>query len=156
MHDWLEDIYLTLHPEKTRVIAPSEGFVFLGHQFQNGDVQAPVRKPPRAAKAKQPRPGYGPPKACSLIKLPKTASQPSTDDYWRDDMTTLYVTEHGAYLRVKHQQFQVFHERELRCSIPANSITHIVLFGVCNVSHGAVRLALQRRIPLLYLSDKGR
>jgi CRISPR-associated endonuclease Cas1 len=30
------------------------------------------------------------------------------------------------------------------------------MFGVCNVSHGAVRLALQRRVPLLYLSNKGR
>ena len=31
-----------------------------------------------------------------------------------------------------------------------------VMFGACNVSHGTVRLALQRRIPLLYLSNKGR
>lgn len=70
-------------------------------------------------------------------------------------MTTLYVTDQGAYLRVRQSQFQVFHDKEQRCSIPASRITHIVLFGYCTVSHAAVRLALQRRIPLLYLSDKG-
>ena len=71
-------------------------------------------------------------------------------------MTTLYITEQGAYVRVRHGQFQVFHERELRIAVPASNITHVVMFGACNVSHGAVRLALQRRIPLLYLSNKGR
>ncbi len=156
IHDWLEDIYLTLNPEKTKIIPPDEGFVFLGHQFQHQRVIAPARK--QSSKPKQKRlapPVYGPPKACSLIRSRPKAKK-LTDEYWKDGMTTLYVTEQGAYLRVRHQQFQVFHDRELRCTIPANNITHVVLFGACNVSHGAVRLALQRRIPLLYLSDKGR
>lgn len=158
MHDWLEDIYLMLNPEKTRIIAPDEGFVFLGHQFQAQHVIAPERKWLKKSKQKKAQPVYGPPKACSIVKDTKQGpkNKKSIDEYWRDGMTTLYVTEQGAYLRVRHQQFQVFHERELRCSVPANSITHVVLFGACNVSHGAVRLALQRRIPLLYLSNKGR
>ena len=71
-------------------------------------------------------------------------------------MTTLYVTEQGAYLKVRHQQFQVFYQRELRVNIPAHRISHIVLFGCCNLSHGAVSLALRRRIPILYLSQRGR
>jgi CRISP-associated protein Cas1 len=37
-----------------------------------------------------------------------------------------------------------------------NRVSHIVLFGCCNLSHGAVSLALRRRIPVLYLSQKGR
>jgi CRISP-associated protein Cas1 len=157
IHDWLEDIYLTLNPSKTQIIAPNEGFTFLGHQFHEQQVIAPVRTWSHKEKEKKAaRPVYGPPKACSIIRLPKTQTKKSTDEYWRDGMTTLYVTEQGAYLRVRNQQFQVFHAQEMRCSVPANSITHVVLFGACNVSHGAVRLALQRRIPLLYLSDKGR
>ncbi|MFG6105685.1 CRISPR-associated endonuclease Cas1 [Leptothoe sp. EHU-05/26/07-4] len=157
MHDWLEDIYLTLNPDKTRIIPPDEGFVFLGHQFQGQQVIAPERTWSQTSKKKKAaQPVYGPPKVCSIVRNTQKRPKQSTDDYWRDGMTTLYVTEQGAYLRVKHKQFQVFHERELRCSVPANSITHVVLFGACNVSHGAVRLALQRRIPLLYLSDKGR
>ncbi|MEN8445513.1 MAG: CRISPR-associated endonuclease Cas1 [Cyanobacteria bacterium J06555_13] len=157
MHDWLEDIYLTLNPEKTRIVGPDEGFVFLGHSFEKQRVTRPERRWTKASKQKKaPRPVYGPPKACSIVKLPKVKKKRSTDEYWRDGMTTLYVTEQGAYLRVRHGQFQVFHEREMRISVPANSVTFVVLFGACNTSFGATRLALQRRIPILYLSNKGR
>jgi CRISPR-associated endonuclease Cas1 len=71
-------------------------------------------------------------------------------------MTTLYVTDQGAYLKVQHQQFLVFHQGELRCQVPVNRVSHIVLFGCCNLSHGAVSLALRQRIPVMYLSQKGR
>jgi CRISPR-associated endonuclease Cas1 len=70
-------------------------------------------------------------------------------------MTTLYVTDQGAYLRVRHQQFQVVYEQALKCSVPVNRVSHVVLFGTCNVSHGAVSLALRRRIPILYLASNG-
>lgn len=157
MHDWLEDIYLVLNPEKTRIVAPDEGFTFLGHDFAQQQVIAPQRTwSTKKKKKKVAKPVFGPPKACSIIPFPKTKVKRSTDEYWRDGMTTLYVTEQGAYLRVRHGQYQVFLERELKISIPANSVTFVVLFGACNVSHGAVRLSLQRRIPLLYLSNKGR
>jgi CRISPR-associated endonuclease Cas1 len=70
-------------------------------------------------------------------------------------MTTLYITDQGAYLKVEHQQFVVYCQGELRCKVPVNRVSHIVLFGCCNLSHGAVSLALRRRIPVLYLSQKG-
>ena len=156
MHDWLEDIYLTLNPEKTKIVGPDEGFVFLGHTFAQQRVIRPERTWSVKKKDKQlATPTFGPPKACSIIPFPKAKVKQSTDEYWRDGMTTLYVTEQGAYLRVRHQQYQVFLERELKISVPANSVTFVVLFGACNVSHGAVRLSLQRRIPILYLSNKG-
>ncbi|MEO1744292.1 MAG: CRISPR-associated endonuclease Cas1 [Cyanobacteria bacterium J06629_9] len=157
MHDWIEDLYLSFHPEKTLIVSPHEPFTFLGHQFSSGGVLPPERKGPSQSKKekKTPTPRYGPPMVCSIVKGPKQKKTSNPDEYWSDDMTTLYVTDQGAYLRVRQSQFQVFHERELRCSIPATRLTHIVLFGACNVSHGAVRLALQRRIPLLYLSDRG-
>lgn len=157
MRDWLEDIYLTLNPEKTRIVPPDESLVFLGHTFENQRVIVPERTwSVKKKKKRVARPVSGPPKACNIIKFPKEKIKRSTDEYWRDGMTTLYVTEQGAYVRVRHQQYQVFLERELKISIPANSVTFVVLFGACNVSHGAVRLSLQRRIPILYLSNKGR
>ena len=156
MQDWIEEVYLKLNPQKTRIIPPGEAFTFLGHQFCNGQVQAPERRSP--SKAQKPRsataPSYGPPKACSIVKSKQTTS--STDNYWSDGMTTLYISDQGAYLRVKHQQFQVFHQESLRCSIPASRVSHIVVFGCCNISHGAVGLALRRRIPVLYLASNGR
>ena len=156
MHDWLADIYLTLHPQKTQLIGPGEAFTFLGHQFANGSVQAPERRQPKAAQPRaDPKPASRPPKVCSIVRQMKRPTG-STDEYWRDGMTTLYVTDQGAYLRVQHQQFQVFHEDELCCSVPVNQVSHVVLFGCCNVSHGAVSLALRRRIPILYLASNGR
>ncbi|MGD1943144.1 MAG: CRISPR-associated endonuclease Cas1 [Leptolyngbyaceae cyanobacterium] len=158
MQEWVEDIYLTLHPEKSRIIPPGEAFTFLGHQFGNGQVQAPERRKPTATgqKRQAPRPGCGPPKACSIVKSPQQRTASATDNYWRDGMTTLYISDQGAYLKVKHQQFQVIHKQEIRCSVPASRVSHIVLFGCCNVSHGAVGLALRRRIPVLYLAKNGR
>jgi CRISPR-associated endonuclease Cas1 len=71
-------------------------------------------------------------------------------------MSTLYVTDQGAYLSVKNQQFQVFYQQELKIKVPATRVTNIVMFGCCNVSHGAVSMALRQRIPIMYLSQKGR
>ena len=71
-------------------------------------------------------------------------------------MTTLYVTDQGAYVKVQNKQFQVFHEQDLKISVPVNRVSHVVLFGCCNLSHGAVSLALQRQIPVLYLASNGR
>ena len=157
MRDWLEDIYLTLNPEKTRIVPPDESLVFLGHTFESQQVIAPERTWSHKKKKKRAvQPTFGPPKACNIIPFPKEKIKRSTDEYWRDGMTTLYITDQGAYLRVRHQQFQVFFEQELRISVPANSVTFVVAFGACNISFGATRLALQRRIPILYLSNKGR
>ena len=162
MSEWLEAIYLRLHPDKTQIISPGEEFTFLGHRFCEGKVYAPARKAVGGGtggdqeKKKEKGRGGGRPKVCSIVKSSKDKRKTSTDEYWRDGMTTLYVTDQGAYLRVQHQQFQVFLKDELRCSVPVSRVSHVVLFGSCNVSHGAVSLALQRKIPVLYLSNKGR
>ncbi len=158
MGDLLTDLALSLHPDKTRIIPPTEGFTFLGHQFAGGDVQAPPRAlSPAAAKPRQPPRGpVGPPKACSIVKTRRQRRPSDLDTYWSEPMTTLYVTDQGAYVRVRYKQFQVFHERELKISVPVNQVSHVVLFGCCNLSHGAVSLALQRRIPVLYLASNGR
>lgn len=158
MGEQLEALYLSLHPEKSKVIAPSEEFTFLGHRFCQGQVFAPEWRrastnKPMAAKSKPI--WVGPPKACSIVKTKYTKPQ-SPDTYWSEPMTTLYVTDQGAYLRVRYKQFQVLHERELKCSVPVNRVSHVVLFGTCNVSHGAVSLALRHRIPILYLASNGR
>lgn len=158
MRDWIEASYLTLHPEKTRVIPPEEGFTFLGHQFSQGEVIAPVRRSPKPKEKPTPGLSIGPPKVCNIVKSKKKKKKKvfGKDHYWRDNMTTLYVSDQGAYVRVKHQQFQVYSDKELRCSVPASRVSHIVLFGCCNLSHGAVGLALKRRIPVLYLASNGR
>ena len=71
-------------------------------------------------------------------------------------MSVLYVTEQWACVKVKHQQFQVFQNNQLQISVPANQVSHIVLFGTCHLSHGTMSLALRRQIPVMFLSHQGR
>lgn len=71
-------------------------------------------------------------------------------------MTTLYVTEQGSRVKVRHQQFQVYYQQKLQASVPVNQVSHILLFGCCNLSHGAMSLALRRQIPIMFLSHQGR
>lgn len=166
--DWLGELYLKLKPEKTHIYSPDDEFIFLGYRFFQGKVYPP---PPPETKAgewvisdsgtpyfrRKVRPVKlisRPPKGCALVKPPLIKS--SLAQYWQEQMTTLYVTDQGAYINVHHQQFQVFFQRELRIKVPVNRVSHIVLFGCCNLSHGAVSLALRRRIPIMYLSQKGR
>ncbi|MBE9033035.1 CRISPR-associated endonuclease Cas1 [filamentous cyanobacterium LEGE 11480] len=155
----LEELYLTVHPEKTRIIAPDQAFTFLGHQFEAGEVTPPQRQSRASPKAtkKTARATGGRPKVCSIVRSPRAAMPSSSSDtYWSEPMTTLYVTDQGAYVRVRDKQFQVFYQKELKINVPVNRVSHVVLFGCCNLSHGAVSLALQRRIPIMYLSSKGR
>ncbi len=168
--DWLGELYLYLQPEKTQIFAPSDEFTFLGYRFVKGEVYAP---PPRQVEREGEwltnESGYPyfrpkerklkfesrPPKACDISK-PSNLPKAPISHIWQDSMSTLYVTDQGAYLSIKNQQFQVFYQRDLRIKVPVNRVSNIVLFGCCNVSHGAVSCALQRRIPIMYLSQRGR
>lgn len=166
--DWLAELYLNLQLEKTQIFSPDEQFTFLGYQFSQGEVTAAPPPEIQAGewvindsgvhyfrrKAHPVKKISRPPLGCSLGKVIKPSF--SEQHSWSEMMTTLYVTDQGAYLKVQHQQFQVFYQGELRIKVPVNRVTHIVLFGCCNLSHGAVSLALRRRIPVLYLSQKGR
>ncbi|TFI54913.1 CRISPR-associated endonuclease Cas1 [Mastigocladus laminosus UU774] len=167
---WLGGLYLTLQPEKTQVFAPHEEFTFLGYRFVNGKVYAPPTPEPRregewlvnASGTPYFRPKQRPlkfvsrpPKACDISK-PINFPRAPISHLWQEFMTTLYVTDQGAYLSLKNQQFQVFYQGQLRIKVPIVRVTNIVLFGCCNVSHGAVSMALRRRIPIMYLSQKGR
>ncbi|MEH2129073.1 MAG: CRISPR-associated endonuclease Cas1 [Nostoc sp.] len=167
---WLGEVYLTLQPEKTQIFTPKDEFTFLGYRFAGGEVYAPPPpKPVRAgewvindsgtpyfrSKPRPAKPVSRPPKACSIDK-PSNFPKASISHYWQETMTTLYITDQGAYLSVKNQQFQVYYQGELRIKVPVSRVSNVVLFGCCNVSHGAVSMALQRRIPIMYLSQKGR
>lgn len=157
---WLADIHLELQPDKTQIIPPHGQFTFLGYQFKAGEVIAPESKNPshphkKSKKGKKAPVESKPPRVCTIVKH-KQLKKSSSVEYWSESMTTLYITEQGAYLKVRHQQFQVYYNRELRISIPVNRVSHIMLFGCCNLSHGAVNLALRRRIPVMFLSRQGR
>lgn len=170
---WLGSLYLKLQPEKTQVFAPDEEFVFLGYLFRDGEVFAPEPPPGRggapvpaqrvASGMSFSRPATrkvpvfsGKPLACSISVKRIILPRANSEHFWREPMSTLYVTDQGAYLSIQNHQFQVYYQQELRIKVPASRVSHIILFGCCNVSHGAVSCALHQRIPILYLSQRGR
>lgn len=71
-------------------------------------------------------------------------------------MAVLYVTEPGSYLASKAKQIQVFQGDRLLAQIPVIRLTHVVVFGRCTVSHGAVNLLLREVVPVLFLTQTGR
>ncbi|HIK13500.1 MAG TPA: CRISPR-associated endonuclease Cas1 [Oscillatoriaceae cyanobacterium M33_DOE_052] len=168
VREWLAELYLQLQPEKTQIYSPDDEFIFLGYRFFQGQVYPPpppVQKngewvlspsgfPYRKRVQKKPVKISRPPLACSLKPVAFPVAKPT--HLWSDVMPTLYITDQGAYLSAKNQQFIVSYHREDRVKVPANRVSHIVLFGCCNISHGAASLALHRRIPIMYLSQKGR
>jgi CRISP-associated protein Cas1 len=167
--DWLRGLYLYLQPEKTQIYAPDDELIFLGYRFVNGEVYPPP--PPEIKNGKwlindsgmpyfrlNQRPSKfvsRPPRACSTVK-PVQISPAPISHYWMNEMSTLYITDQGAYLNLYRQQFQVLYKGELKLKIPVVRVSHIVLFGCCNLSHGAVACALRNRIPVMYLSQKGK
>lgn len=167
---WLGELYLKLQPDKTEIFSPDDEFTFLGYRFAGGEVYAPPPPvvtrngewvinesgyPSFRPKVRKLKFESRPPKACDITK-PVNFPQAPISHLWQDFMSTLYVTDQGSYLSIKNQQFQVTYRRELRLRIPVNRVSNIVLFGCCNLSHGAVSMALRRRIPIMYLSQKGR
>ncbi|MDJ1180035.1 CRISPR-associated endonuclease Cas1 [Roseofilum sp. BLCC_M91] len=168
VEQWLAQLYLRLQPNKTHIFAHDQEFIFLGYRFVNGEVFAP--EPPEVSthvwvsQSGQPYPGDKPRRKPARLGRPKASGLPKViqfpqapvDHLWKETMTTLYVTDQGSYLKAKNYQFQIFNRQQLRIKVPVNRVTHIVLFGCCSLSHGAVKLALSRRIPVLYLSQRGR
>ncbi|MCC3415153.1 MULTISPECIES: CRISPR-associated endonuclease Cas1 [unclassified Microcoleus] len=183
---WLGSLYLKLQPEKTQIFAPDQEFVFLGYLFRDGEVFAPEPPQPPLAKgglsevvpplskgglggvtgasgmsffrpATRKVPVFsGKPLACSISVKRIVLPRANSEHFWREPMSTLYVTDQGAYLSIQNYQFQVYYQQELRIKVPASRVSQIILFGCCNVSHGAVSCALHQRIPILYLSQRGR
>ena len=159
--NWLQAIYLAPHPHKTSIYTFQDDFPFLGYRFCQGQAQQifiPQRNySERPTEINKSRQRSIPPRTGRITGgYPQADADLRTQDYWRTPMTTLYVTDQGSLLRVDHQKFQVFQHHQLRCEVPINHVSHVFLFGCCNVSHAAASLALRRKIPVIYLSQQGR
>lgn len=159
--NWLQSIHLTPHPKKTAIYGFQDEFTFLGYRFCQGQAEQ-ILLPHRdrdisKSETSQKRQRLPTNRTSWVIGgYPQADVDLRTQDYWRIPMTTLYVTDQGASLRVDHQKYRVFYQQQLRCEVPINHVSHVFLFGCCNVSHAAASLALRRKIPIIYLSQQGR
>ncbi|NCJ08075.1 CRISPR-associated endonuclease Cas1 [Synechococcales cyanobacterium C] len=154
----LKRLYLALQPTKTKITPPGQELVLLGHRMREGEVLGTLKDwhpyRPKAKKNKHSERNRA--LRCAIKQPAQAGAKNRLADYWRPQMTTLYITDQGALLRAQHQQFVVNLAKQELCKVPSHQVSHILLFGCCNVSQGAARLAFKRRIPIIFLSQKGR
>ena len=71
-------------------------------------------------------------------------------------MPTLYVFETGSRIEIEYQRLLVTQEDEVLLRLPLGDITQIVVVGAVGVTTPALHRLLERNIPLLFLSARGR
>ena len=70
-------------------------------------------------------------------------------------MTTIYITDTKANLKVKSPYIFVFHHQELRQKVNINQIGQMILWYRCHLSREAASLALFRHVPVLFIGNHG-
>lgn len=71
-------------------------------------------------------------------------------------MVAICVTDGDAVLQVRHGSLQVFQQRQLCLSIPLERVSQILILGRCHLKREVASLVAFRRIPILFLLDRGR
>lgn len=71
-------------------------------------------------------------------------------------MTSLYITESGAYLRKRGGHVLVGRNNELLLEVPLERIEDVTLIDSVQISSELISEFLQRGIPLSWISGRGR
>lgn len=70
-------------------------------------------------------------------------------------MPTIYITETQVKLQVKSPYLLLCDRQELRQKFLINQVNQIILWGRCYLSREAASLASFRKIPILFIGDRG-
>ena len=71
-------------------------------------------------------------------------------------MTSLYITESGAYLRKRGGHVLVGRNNEILLEVPLERIEDVTLVDSVQISSGLITEFLERNIPISWLSGRGR
>jgi CRISPR-associated protein Cas1 len=71
-------------------------------------------------------------------------------------MSTLYVNEKGAVVRVTGERVQVTRQRERLLDVPMIKVDQLVLLGRVGITSPALRALMERHIEVVYLSGSGK
>ncbi|MBY0402717.1 MAG: CRISPR-associated endonuclease Cas1 [Cyanobacteria bacterium] len=71
-------------------------------------------------------------------------------------MTTLYITEPGAYLTSKNNRLEIKKSQDLLKSLPIEKIENVVMVGSVSVSGPCMTDLLEREVPLTWISYNGK
>ena len=69
-------------------------------------------------------------------------------------MTSLYITESGAYLRKRGGHVLVGRNNEILLEVPLERIEDVTLVDSVQISSGLITEFLERNIPLSWLSGR--
>ncbi|OKH15962.1 CRISPR-associated endonuclease Cas1 [[Limnothrix rosea] IAM M-220] len=70
-------------------------------------------------------------------------------------MKTLYVSEQGCYVRLKHEFLEVWQRETCLAQVQLPLLEQVLIFGQSQVSIQAMRACLWRDIPIVFLSRLG-
>lgn len=143
----LESMGLALNARKTRLVSFADGFEFLGSfcgptGMLGGQSGEAVSPPPAADPAHR------------LATIADDERPPSHGHNPR--LRTLYLLENGAVLNKEGERFLVSRHGEALLQVPMMRIDQIMVFGNVQITTPALHECLERGIPVMLLSGRGR
>ncbi|MBW4631940.1 MAG: CRISPR-associated endonuclease Cas1 [Iphinoe sp. HA4291-MV1] len=70
-------------------------------------------------------------------------------------MSTIYITEQDASLKIQHHYLKVFHQQKQCICIRIRNVSQIILFGNIHLLKEVMKIVLSHQIPVLYLTPDG-
>ncbi len=70
-------------------------------------------------------------------------------------MSTIYITEPDALLKIQHQYLKVFHQQKQCVCIPIRNVSQIIIFGNIHLPREVIQIVHSHKIPVLYLTQNG-
>ncbi|TMQ77172.1 CRISPR-associated endonuclease Cas1 [Candidatus Accumulibacter phosphatis] len=144
--DALENIGLALNTRKSRLASFAEGFEFLG-AFCGAEGMLGGR--PGEAACLPPTTGPVHEAAAADDERPPSHGH-------RPRLRTLYLLENGAVLNKEGERFIVARHGEVLLQVPMMRIDQIMVFGNVQITTPALHECLERGIPVMLLSGRGR
>jgi CRISPR-associated protein Cas1 len=140
---------LALNPEKSQVTSFADGFSFLGnHCAAEGAVGGWSGELPSAASLPATGAVPAPSTAIDDERLPSHGHRPR--------LRTLYLLENGATLHKEGDRFIVSRQGDVLLQLPILHMDQIMVFGNVQITTPALHECLERGIPVMLLSGRGR
>ncbi len=183
--DALKKLRLSLNNDKTRLTHFNSGFKYLGVKFLRSMIFRPIYEdkldieeepdaPPAIAERR--KTGITPP----LPDLPDTVMAEAFKDATKDAedvnldslfqekpeiepsvsknpfLRTLYLLEQGTVLAKEDERFRILKEKVEIKVVPAIKVDQILIFGNIQMTTQAMKFCLEKDIPVILLSSRGR
>ena len=84
-----------------------------------------------------------------------TQLKSAINQYWNQEMATLYLMEQGTTLAKNHLRFIIYLTSKKKFELPLNDVERILIFGNIHLTTPVMNSCLQNNVPLLFLNQFG-